>query len=181
MMPRWGQPRAKAPPVNMGPPPRDPAAQVGTPCEGDAAARGSATPRPVDPERQTGGERLPDEWIEPDSRQPPWERMAFSVDRQRWERLPDGLVWETAPNEGPPAWATRPRKTSATNKMNDMEDAATPRVGTGMPCQGTPSMPSTELDPSPSHAYTVIKERQKRKEKAEREAWEKDLAHMMAD
>ena len=170
MKPWWGQPRAKAPPVSMGPPLRDPAAPVGSPAEGDAAARGSATPRPEDPERQTGGERPPDEWSRPGSRQPPWERMAFSVDRQRWERLPDGLVWEKAPNEGPPAWATRPSKTSATSKMNDMEDAATPRVGMGMPCPGTTSMPSTELDPSPGHAYT--EKRQKRKEKAEREAYE---------
>ena len=124
MMPRWGQPRAKAPPVSMGPPPRDPAAQVGTPSEGDAAPRGSATPRTVDPERQTGGERLPDEWTEPDSRQPPWERMAFSVDRQMWEKLPDGQVWETAPNEGPPAWATRPSKTSATQPTLEEAHAA---------------------------------------------------------
>ena len=39
------------------------------------------------------------------------------------------------------------------------------------------------LDPSLGHAYTeVIKERQKRKEKAEREAWEqKELVDKMAD
>ena len=62
--------------------------------------------------------------------------MAFSVDRERWGRLPDGLVWETAPNEGPPAWATRPCKTSATNKMYGMEDAVTLLQAAEVPTPG---------------------------------------------